>query len=419
MATGCLTESIPAKTTGLNERIGSMDQFRGYSVAGMFLVNFLGGLAAIHPVLKHNNTYFSYADSIMPCFLFAAGFSSRLTMLRRLSRVGVAPAYRHAIIRSFGLIFVSLALFGPGAEFPSWGQMTGESEREFLAKLFKAEMWNVLAIIGAVQLLTLPVVATRPMVRALTMVAFMAIHVALSASFNYEFVYGRPSWMDDYWGAAATRAWDGGFFGLLMWSVPLLGGTLAYDIVAGATPAAAPVRSLVGRGVGLMALGYLLSCLSTLYEREAVPPLDSHPPAASPVLPPLGRLGLRSARSVLAEPPFVAPPPPTIRLANYWVMDKRVVTLSFTLFSTGFAFALYGLFVWACDDWGWRVDLFRMLGQNPLAAYLLHYPVLKSVRALVPRDSPLWWGLVGLVVFFAITTTLVRYLDRHKLYLRL
>ena len=37
-------------------RILSMDQFRGYTVAGMFLVNFLGGYAAIHPVFKHNNT---------------------------------------------------------------------------------------------------------------------------------------------------------------------------------------------------------------------------------------------------------------------------------------------------------------------------------------------------------------------------
>jgi hypothetical protein len=66
-------------------RIVSMDQFRGYTVAGMCLVNFLGGYAAIHPVLKHNNNYFSYADSIMPGFLFACGFSYRLSALRASS----------------------------------------------------------------------------------------------------------------------------------------------------------------------------------------------------------------------------------------------------------------------------------------------------------------------------------------------
>ena len=47
-------------------RIVSLDQFRGYTVAGMFAVNFLGHLALTHQLLKHNDTHFSYADSIMP-----------------------------------------------------------------------------------------------------------------------------------------------------------------------------------------------------------------------------------------------------------------------------------------------------------------------------------------------------------------
>src|SRR4051795_13088641 len=101
-------------------RIDSMDQFRGYTVAGMFVVNFLGGLAAIHPVFKHNNTYFSYADSIMPSFLFAAGFSYRLTMLRRLATVGPGATYRRVLVRSLALVVVSLMLFGFDIEFKSW-----------------------------------------------------------------------------------------------------------------------------------------------------------------------------------------------------------------------------------------------------------------------------------------------------------
>ena len=65
-------------------RIVSLDQFRGYTVAGMLLVNFLGGYAAVPAVLKHHNTYCSYADTIMPQFFFAVGFAFRLTFLRRL-----------------------------------------------------------------------------------------------------------------------------------------------------------------------------------------------------------------------------------------------------------------------------------------------------------------------------------------------
>ena len=43
------------RADNIRARIVSMDQFRGYTVAGMFLVNFVGGLAAFPEVLKHHN----------------------------------------------------------------------------------------------------------------------------------------------------------------------------------------------------------------------------------------------------------------------------------------------------------------------------------------------------------------------------
>ena len=64
-------------------RIASLDQFRGYTVAGMFLVNFVGSFAVTPLILKHHNTYCSYADTIMPQFFFAVGFAFRLTFGRR------------------------------------------------------------------------------------------------------------------------------------------------------------------------------------------------------------------------------------------------------------------------------------------------------------------------------------------------
>ena len=63
-------------------RIDSIDQFRGYTVAGMIVVNFLGVcyMTSEPAILRHHNTYFSYADTIMPSFMFACGFSYRLTI---------------------------------------------------------------------------------------------------------------------------------------------------------------------------------------------------------------------------------------------------------------------------------------------------------------------------------------------------
>lgn len=397
-------------------RIVSVDQFRGYTVAGMFLVNFLGELALTHQVLKHNNTHFSYADSIMPSFFFICGFSFRYTFLRRLDELGWGQSALRFVKRSLALILVSLMVYGSGELIASWKGVSTKSVGEFVAVLLKANLWEVLALIGAVQLLILPVVASSPRVRVGALIGCGLLHILLSWSFNYNFVYGRPNWMDPLWGTVGKRAWDGGFFGLVSWAEVMLAGTLAHDVVVASTPSAA-CRRLVSWGAALMVVGYAFSCLATIYGPTDASTKDKM--ADSPVMPSFGNLKNRDWKSLLAAPPFVPPPPPDRQPPNYWMMDKRVVTQSFVLFSTGFASALFGLFVIACDGWSWQIGLFRTFGQNPLAAYIIHHFVAHSIHGIVPKDSPLWWGMTGLSLFFGITWVFVRSLEKHGLYLRL
>src|SRR6516225_6654455 len=277
------------KTPSSAVRIVSMDQFRGYTVAGMFLVNFIGGLAAFPEVLKHHNhhPYFSYADSIMPSFMFAAGFSYRLTTLRRLAQKGAEGIYRHAFLRSLALVLISLVMYARGdvEDIRRWSEMTPEGIWKVGGGTLKADLWEVLAIIGVTQILLLPVMAASARIRTIAWIACAIVHLAISYSFNFFFVYGKPNWMDDIWGLVGKSAWDGGFFGPIGWAIPMLFGTLAYDVMANRGTYSAAGR-LLGSGIILLAVGYALNCLGTLYDTDkgSVSLIDGTV-AASPVWP--------------------------------------------------------------------------------------------------------------------------------------
>ncbi len=407
-------------------RIISLDQFRGYSVAGMFVVNFLGGLAITHQFLRHNNTHFSYADSIMPSFIFACGYSYRMSFLKRLDDIGPAAARWRFLSRSLALILLSLMVFGFDSQFSSWSEMSLAGGLKFVIELFKANMWEVLAIIGACQILTMPLIAKSALVRGLAVLGFGLTHVLISWWFNYDFLYGLPNGLDSFLGTQGKRAWDGGFFGLLAWSQIMLAGSLAYDIIQRHASVGA-ARRLIGWGLLLMLVGYGLSCLTRLYDLPSDASQDvtalvhssNHESAASPVIPDFSRAAGRKWSQLLAEPPFVPPPEFEQRSRNYWMMDKRITSQSFVLFSTGFAAALYGLFVWVCDVSRFSVGIFRTFGQNPLAAYIIHHFVEHAILMVVPKDSPLAWACLGLCVSFGITYLFVRFLEKRGLYLRL
>jgi hypothetical protein len=630
-----------------------MDQFRGYTVAGMFLVNFLGGYAAIHSVLKHNDTYFSYADSIMPSFMFAVGFSFRLTYLRRRGQMSTERTVWTYVRRSVALVVVSLVMYGFGGGFHHWmtfaempaeyqpfhakpphnpsfefllkkvhaahpggdersaieaaskiGEMAAADEpkkaderaryaiaqeavnhaleegrsfvdpavhraaewealgwpvkmlvhwRIFGAKLLKSDLWETLAIIGVTQLVVLPWIGFEFGVRFLALVGLGVLHCVLCYWFNWDFAYGlNDSWTSKLWMTGDNRSWDGGFFGPLSWGVAMMAGTLAYDLIARSGGPRPAIRQLLLWGAGFMIVGYGMSCLTRLYElnpeevaqrkelrmrhdaekgwlghvierqekgiaarrkplddlqgaineqkhndflvvykdlsaqpenagrsaqviadraerlqkdnprpnaklkeldeqsakmkqtidpeiaklrgtvavlreqQKRYPNLDL---AESPVLPPWERLKGRSLSSLLVEPPFVQPPrdDPRVDAAphiehrprNYWMMGKRTPSLSFITFATGFAFALYGLFVVVCDVWGMRLGVFETFGTNALAAYFLHHVVEEAIHPLVPDDAHLWYCLGGLALFFWLTYVCVRYLETRKIFLKL
>jgi predicted acyltransferase len=399
-------------------RIVSMDQFRGYTVAGMFLVNFVGGLHALPEVIKHHDNYFSYADTIMPAFLFAAGFSFRLSVMKRLQKTG-SVGYSKFVWRCLVLVVISMVMYGAG-DFGvgKWDELA-EAPGKFLLGILKSDLWEVLAIIGVAQILIMPVIAASFRARLWTAVAFMAAALGLAYSFNVFFIYGRPNWMDDLWGLTGKGAWDGGFFGPLSWAVPMLFGTLVYDVMVAHPPAVA-ARKLLTWGLVLAALGYGLNGLATLYDtRHGSVELIGKDVAASPVIPPFSNVSGRPITSLIPTPPFIQPPGKDVLPVNYWQVNKKLVSLPFMLLSGGLAIAMYALFIPVCDIAGKRLGLFRTLGQNPLAAYIIHHYVEEAVRGVTPKDSPLWYCLIALAVFYTLSYLFVRSLEKREIFLRL
>lgn len=366
-------------TAGADQaRIISLEQFRGYTVAGMLLVNFLAGYQAVGTLLKHHNTYCSYADTIMPEFFFAVGFAYRLTFLRRQVRSGTGAAVRHALARGAGLILLGVVLYHLDGKPASWTELRRLGIAGFLRTAFQREVFQTLVHIGLACIWVLPVIAAAPLWRIYFLVASAAAHVALSHDFYFDWVWHLPGI-------------DGGPLGFLTWSIPLLVGSLAYDVVA--SRSLNPVPRLLGWSIVLMGLGYGLSCLGNA-----------------------GASKSPSAWSVgFAAPPFV-PPEGEVTM---WSMSQRAGSVSYQTFAAGFSLAVYAVFLVASDRHGWRLGLFRTFGSNALAAYILHELVAQAVKPYVPRDAPLWYVLSGFAFYFGVTYLFIRSMEKRGVYLRL
>jgi hypothetical protein len=302
-----------------------------------------------------------------------------------------------------GLILLSTILelaFGT-RRWGSWLDLQQKSVWDLLAGPLKCEFWGTLTIIGATSLFVLPVIARSVRTRLVFLTACAVVHVYISRLFYFDFIWARPNALDRWWGATEVRGLDGGPFGVLAWAIPQIVGSLAYDAVRARRGRAVPL--LAASAVLLMIAGYGLSCLTRLHDVAPGKPVS----------------GGQDWGSLLAEPPFVQPPPPEQRALNYWMMSKRAASLSFMLFATGFALAAYIVFVLLGDVGRVEIGLFRTLGQNALAAYIIHEVIDKAVKAYAPKDSPLWWVAVAFTIFVTLTYLAVGYLERNGIYLRL
>ncbi|RIK85065.1 MAG: hypothetical protein DCC67_04530 [Planctomycetota bacterium] len=383
-------------------RIVSLDQFRGYTVAGMFLVNFTGSYAAAPTLFKHHNTFCSYADTIMPQFFFAVGLAMRLTFERRIEREGATRAYARMVRRILGLAVIAALVYLAPQAVKLWA-LAAEHGRDAALAVAVRDWFQTLLHIAVTSLWILPVIRTSAATRTAYAAASALLLLVLSHWFYFDWVQ--------------TGGIDGGVLGFLAWTTPTIAGTIACDWIAAAD--GPRLGRLFSAGAALMLAGWLLSCGTTLYDIPpgAADPLPEQDWAADPVVPTASRLRTHSLG--WAEPPFVPPPPPERREENFWMMSQRAATLSYHVFAAGLSLAVYGLFYLACDVAGWQLGLFRTLGVNALAGYVLHDLIGRAMDPLLDRDAPP--GLLAgyFLAYFALVYAVLRVMEWRRIYLRI
>lgn len=353
-------------------RLLSLDQFRGYTVLGMVFVNYVGNSYDHIPrVFGHHHVYCSYADTIMPGFLFCVGMAMRMTFVRRAATSGLGAAYGKAVRRNLGLIFLGCVVYHLTGGFKVWAEVQNADLGPFLLATIKRGPFEALTHIGVTSLFVLPVIARGPLVRGGYAVAAGVVHGWASAAGYYQ------------WNMTNPVGIDGGPLGFLTWSIPLLAGSIAADMVR------EPARDFVTfslSGVVLMAVAYGLSLLN--------------PNSAAPLVHPADVDALKKS-------------------ADYWTMSQRAGTATYTLFGAGISLVLFAGFRLLSDGTGLRLGLFDLLGRHALVVYVAHDMVMGMVKPFVPKDAPAWYVLLGFSVVLGSVTLIVRYFDKNKFMVRL
>ncbi|MFA5834264.1 MAG: DUF5009 domain-containing protein [Bacteroidota bacterium] len=104
------------------ERLTSLDAFRGFTIAGMILVNNPGSWGNIYPQLAHASWHgWTFTDFIFPFFLWIVGVSMTFSFAVRRSKGDDATKLMLGVFRRSAIIF-ALGLFLAGFPFGLlWG----------------------------------------------------------------------------------------------------------------------------------------------------------------------------------------------------------------------------------------------------------------------------------------------------------
>jgi predicted acyltransferase len=184
-------------TRTIKSRILSLDQFRGFAIFGMILVNYLGHFDVMPRTFTHPRFGMTFANAIAPFFLFAVGMGFRLSLGKKIVELGKKVAYLQAAKRYAILVIIGIVVYGPDPV---------------------CDMWDALVDIGFAGLLALPFIMGSKRTRILAAIGFLC-------AYQLIFIFtGYGEW-------TMANSIDGGPLGPLSWSAMLIFGSILMDLL--------------------------------------------------------------------------------------------------------------------------------------------------------------------------------------------
>ena len=183
------------------QRIEAIDQFRGFAIICMVLINYGMEIQTLPVWLKHApDIGMTFPDLGTPVFIFAIGLTYGLSFHRRRERDGLPVTIGHFLRRY-------LSFVGLGAIITAGQSMMGR----------KLELldWGVLEAIGCAGLLTLLVILLPTLIRLGFGLGLLALYQIL---------------LDRYWLDLVLGSQHGGFPGSLSWAAILILSTVFGDL---------------------------------------------------------------------------------------------------------------------------------------------------------------------------------------------
>ena len=299
-----------------NDRLLSLDFFRGITIAGMILVNNPGNWAHIYPPLRHAQWHgWTPTDLIFPFFLFIVGVSITLAFsAKKENQVAAKDVYGKIIRRT--IILFALGLFLSGFPFFDLSniRIPGVLQRIAICYFFAAILFlhtdvKTQAIWAGVLLLVY-------------WAAMSWIPVPGTGAGSYEMGYNFSAWVDGLfldghmW--TQTKTWDPeGIFSTLPAISTTIIGMLTGQLLYRGIPAMEKVTLMLVCGNLAMAIGMAW---------------------------------------------------------HHWLpINKSLWTSSYALFTAGVAMVVLGIAYYLIDIRGWNKGIgpFRVYGMNAITVFVL------------------------------------------------